>query len=130
MNSISLVLTCISVTGFCDLVYYKNRCCSVYASCHDFCQSHGTVIPSTIISIALMSMKLQGLYVHKTTKLAIQKAARRKLGIWYFLCEAPVPVPLSLPGLPQVPSSGSAQLVKLAPPENRDSMLFCEQTCY
>ena len=81
-----------------------------------------------------------------TTKLAIQRAVRQTLGIWYFLCEAPVPVPLSLspcpcppclcplflslPGLPQLLSIGSAQLVKLAPPENRDSMLFCEQTCY
>ena len=75
-----------------------------------------------------------------TTKLAIQRAVRP---IGYFLCEAPVPVPvppvpvpfpcplsLSLPGLPQLLSIGSAQLVKLAPPENRDSMLFCEQTCY
>ena len=30
MNSISLVLTCTSVTEFCDLVYYKNRCCSIH----------------------------------------------------------------------------------------------------
>ena len=73
-----------------------------------------TVIPSTIISIALMSMKLQGQYVHKTTKLAIQKAARRKLGIWYFLCEAPVPVPLSLFPFPAPASPNFCQLVVLS----------------
>ena len=89
-----------------------------------------------------------------TTKLAIQREVRQTLGFGISCVKSlflsplslsplspcpcppcpcpPCPCPLSLPlpGLPQLPSIGSAQLVKLAPPENRDSMLFCEQTCY
>ena len=88
-----------------------------------------------------MSMKLLGQYVHNDYQTSYSEGSKADTWIWYFLCEAPVPVPLSLspcpcplslplPGLPQLPSIGSAQLVKLAPPENRGSMLFCEQTCY